>query len=85
MQILAKVKRILPQPSLYSVPDNYSFWSDEHAVHELDQENLIQSGRVWYGEVFDDRSLRTIFHSIFPIWIPSSGKVSARMLRPGLP
>lgn len=47
-------KRVLPQASLDTIPNYYSFRTDDYTFHELDSENLIQSGRVWYGEVFDN-------------------------------
>jgi hypothetical protein len=47
-------KRITPQASLDTTPNNHSYRLDEYAFHELDQINLIQSGRIWYGEVFDN-------------------------------
>ncbi len=32
---------------------------DDYAFHEVDRENMIKSGRVWYGEKFDVQTTRT--------------------------
>ncbi len=46
-------KRITQLPSS-SQPANYiSTTFNDYVFHELDQVNLIKSGREWYGEIFD--------------------------------
>jgi hypothetical protein len=67
-----KGKRITFQPSLDSVPNNFSYRLDEHVFHELDQRNLIQSGRIWYGEEFDNSR----FSYDFPFDVPGIDSTS---------
>ncbi len=47
-------KRIQAQPSSILPANSYSFRFDDYTFHELDQRNLIKSGRIWYGEIFDN-------------------------------
>lgn len=51
---IGKGKRIGDQASLDTVPNYFSYRFDDHIFHELDERNLIQSGRTWYGEQFDN-------------------------------
>ncbi len=46
-------KRIAPYPVISSVPDITVNASDYYGAHELDSLNLINSGKQWVGEVFD--------------------------------
>jgi hypothetical protein len=49
-----KGKRVTDQESLDSVPNYFCYRFDDYSFHELDSVNLIQSGRAWYGEKFDN-------------------------------
>lgn len=46
-------KRIRLEPSTTLPATNYVRRSDAYVAHDLDQRNLIRSGRVWYGELFN--------------------------------
>jgi len=46
-------KRIGAQPSLAGMPTHTVSTFQDYAFHQRDLDNLIGSGRVWYGEVFD--------------------------------
>jgi len=46
-------KRIEDRQSLVETPTHYVSSFDDFCYHELEEHNLIQSGRTWYGEVFD--------------------------------
>ncbi len=50
---LGEGKRIQNQASSTSDPTNFVSKFDEGYHHEIDEVNLIKSGRVWYGETFD--------------------------------
>lgn len=45
--------RIQPQGSTGLTPTDTVDTFDDYAYHEFDSENLIKSGRTWYGEKFD--------------------------------
>jgi hypothetical protein len=45
-------KRIRSESSTTLPPTNFVRRSDDFTSHELDQRNLIRSGRIWYGEAF---------------------------------
>jgi len=49
---LGSGKRITPQQSS-TLPATKVSSFDDYAYHELDAQNLIKSGRQWYGEYFD--------------------------------
>jgi len=51
---LGEGKRVTPESSSDSVANYYTKHFDDFAVHEMDQRNLIRSGRIWYGEIFDN-------------------------------
>ena len=46
-------KRILSQASTITPPNQIVNAFDDYQFHEYDNENLIKSGREWYGEKFD--------------------------------
>lgn len=46
-------KRIQPLPSSTLPATSFARRFDDRAFHEVDLRNLIRSGRVWYGELFD--------------------------------
>jgi hypothetical protein len=54
------------QPSSPSSPSNYSTKFDDYAFHEIDSLNLIRSGRIWYGEVFNNKKDLYDFNFSFP-------------------
>jgi len=59
-------KRILPRASCDSTPNFSTKRFDECLFHELDERNLIRSGKVWYGEVFDNTRNSYDFTFDFP-------------------
>ncbi|MEI7896322.1 MAG: type IX secretion system sortase PorU [bacterium] len=63
---LAAGKRVQPDPSGPVTPNNFSSVYDDHFLHELDQQNLIRSGREWYGETFDNLKSEWAFPFIIP-------------------
>ena len=46
-------KRVSGQPSFTEPPNAYVTKFTDYACHEKDLFNLVNTGRVWYGEVFD--------------------------------
>lgn len=62
---LAEGKRVTP-----GIPDTvantYSRRFDDFIFYEKDSLNLIKSGRIWYGEVFNDKRSSYGFHFSFP-------------------
>lgn len=63
---IGKGKRITDQASLDTIPNYFSFRFDDYTFHELDERNLIQSGRNWYGEQFDNTKKSFDFTFDFP-------------------
>lgn len=55
-----KGKRITTQQSLTEEPNFIVSEFEDHIFHEQNDLNLINSGRNWYGEVFDAVTLRTL-------------------------
>ena len=45
-------KRVQQVPSLTETPNTYSLNFIDHAFHDIDSVNLIQSGKTWVGETF---------------------------------
>ena len=58
--------RVTLQSSSVSTANNYSTKFDDYAFHEIDSLNLIKSGRIWYGDVFNDKKDFHEFHFSFP-------------------
>lgn len=58
-------KRIQQQMTSLSTPTQTITSFIDHQFHELDERNLINSGRTWYGEIFD-LSLSQNFDFSFP-------------------
>ncbi len=50
---LGEGKRIISQQSSGLTPTNFITVFDDYAYHEIEMENLINTGRTWYGETFD--------------------------------
>ncbi|MCX6233431.1 MAG: type IX secretion system sortase PorU [Bacteroidetes bacterium] len=72
-------KRISPEESTTSqVTDQVSSFND-FAAHELDQVNLIKSGRQWFGELFDMVTEYTL-----PFEFPNIDQNSTVYLKAGL-
>ncbi|MBX7108592.1 MAG: type IX secretion system sortase PorU [Chitinophagales bacterium] len=46
-------KRMAEQPSSVLVPNKQISTFDDHAFHEVESENFLESGRDWYGETFE--------------------------------
>lgn len=67
---LGKGKRIQQQHSLTETPNKIISEFEDHQFHEQDEFNLINSGRNWYGEVFDATTNRT-FNFNFPNLVQS--------------
>jgi hypothetical protein len=63
---IGKGKRIENQTSVDTMPNYYSYRFDDYAFHELDEINLIKSGRNWYGEQFDNTKYSYDFTFDFP-------------------
>ncbi|MCX6251407.1 MAG: type IX secretion system sortase PorU [Bacteroidetes bacterium] len=61
-----KGKRVPVQNSADTIPNYYSVRFDDHVFHEIDQENLIKSGKSWFGEVFNETSDSYDFTYDFP-------------------
>ncbi|MCX6305878.1 MAG: type IX secretion system sortase PorU [Bacteroidetes bacterium] len=59
-------KRVGPLPADPSTPNYFSTVFDDYLLHELDQLNLIRSGREWYGETFDNQVKKRDFPFYFP-------------------
>jgi len=59
-------KRVLPRASSDSTPEYIARRFDDHLFHDLDERNLIRSGRIWYGEVFDNSLNSYDFSFDFP-------------------
>ncbi len=59
-------KRVLPRASCDSIPTYAPQRFDDYLYHELDERNLIRSGKVWYGEVFDNIKNSFDFSFDFP-------------------
>ncbi len=59
-------KRILGQASLDTVPDYLSNSFTDHVFHETDSLNLIKSGKLWVGELFDANKTACSFPLSFP-------------------
>ncbi len=60
-------QRVLPMPVNPSAPNYSSFTYDYYLLHDLDQQNLIKSGREWYGETFNNQQSERDF----PFYIPN--------------
>lgn len=58
-------KRLQTEPSLTSNPTHYVTKYNDYQVVEDEEINLIQSGKVWYGDVFGEITERE-YHFIFP-------------------
>lgn len=58
-------KRIVQQESILAAETHTVNSFQDYAFHQRDLENLLNSGRVWYGEVFDATLTRTFTFS-FP-------------------
>lgn len=54
-------KRVQPQEPVTQEPTNEDYTFEDIAFHEKDSLNLIKSGKIWYGEVFNDNQ-EQFFH-----------------------
>ena len=59
-------KRIQQVPSLTDPPNTYSSNYVDHAFHDVDSVNLIQSGKTWVGEMFSYDKNSCDFSFSFP-------------------
>ena len=59
-------RRVQPLPEVTANTNYYSSSFDDYLLHELDQQNLIRSGREWYGETFDNMKSEWSYPFTFP-------------------
>jgi len=59
-------KRISPIASVDSAPQYIARRFDDHRYHDIDEKNLIRSGRIWFGETFDNSKYSYDFPFYFP-------------------
>jgi hypothetical protein len=59
-------KRVQPLPASSVTATNISSHFNDYLLHEVDQRNLLRSGREWYGEVFDNTKNSWVFPFYFP-------------------
>ncbi|MBN1198291.1 MAG: type IX secretion system sortase PorU, partial [Bacteroidales bacterium] len=59
-------KRIQPVTSLDTTPDYTSIRFTDHAFHDVDERNLIRSGKIWLGEEFNESKPVWEFQFDFP-------------------
>jgi hypothetical protein len=59
-------KRVVEKLSSDTTPNTYSRKFDDFRFYETDSLNLIKSGRIWYGEVFNDKKSEYDFTFSFP-------------------
>lgn len=59
-------KRVQPVISLDTTPGYTSIRFVDYAFHDLDERNLIRSGKVWLGEEFDETTREYEFQFNFP-------------------
>jgi len=57
-------KRVTQNPQITTNPDITVNTFNEHFFHELDSLNLIKSGKLWLGEVFNDLSPKIFYFTI---------------------
>tara|TARA_R110001592_G_scaffold145676_3_gene369271 strand:- start:79 stop:2997 length:2919 start_codon:yes stop_codon:yes gene_type:complete len=69
-------KRITPQNSSASPVTHTSTKYDNLIFHELDSVNLIQSGRMWFGEIFDTQLSYTYNYNISNLDLSSSSTIN---------
>jgi hypothetical protein len=58
--------RVHPMPADPAIPNYFSTTYDDYRLHELDLQNLIRSGKEWYGEEFDNVKSERTFPFLFP-------------------
>lgn len=59
-------KRVQPVASLDTTPDYTSIRFTDHAFHDVDERNLIRSGKIWLGEEFNESRPEWEFQFNFP-------------------
>ncbi|MBL7137835.1 MAG: type IX secretion system sortase PorU [Bacteroidales bacterium] len=59
-------KRVQPVASLDTTPGYTSIRFTDYAFHELDERNLIRSGKIWVGEEFNESKPAWEFQFYFP-------------------
>ncbi|MEO5674138.1 MAG: type IX secretion system sortase PorU [Chitinophagales bacterium] len=63
---LGQGKRIIDLPSSAAAPNKFISIFDDYSFHELESENFLTSGRVFYGEPFEFETVQS-----FPFSFPS--------------
>lgn len=58
--------RVVTRPSSTEPPTSYSYRFDDYAIHEKDSLNLIRSGKIWFGEVFNNEKTTRTFSFLLP-------------------
>jgi len=65
-------KRVIPKASSDSVPTFFSNRFNDYMFHEVDEINLIKSGKIWFGEVFNNQKNSYDFPLSFPNIYPAA-------------
>jgi hypothetical protein len=63
---LGEGKRVQPVASLDTTPDYTSIRFTDYAFHDIDERNLIRSGKIWVGEEFNETKSSWEFEFNFP-------------------
>ena len=77
---LGSGKRVPLQPSLSATPSRITNSQDYYSFHELNQVNLVKSGREFYGEKFDLTTSYSFFFNIPDVISTDSIYVKAGVL-----
>ncbi|MBE0648542.1 MAG: type IX secretion system sortase PorU [Bacteroidales bacterium] len=59
-------KRVQPVSSLDTIPGYTSIFFTDYAFHDVDERNLIRSGKIWLGEEFNESKPVWEFQFSFP-------------------
>jgi Peptidase family C25/Secretion system C-terminal sorting domain len=72
-------KRIVAQNSSVSTITNISNKYDNLIFHEMDSLNLIQSGRIWFGEVFDTQLSYTFNYTLSNLDLSATATINTNV------
>ncbi len=70
-------KRVQPLPMVTEIPNHLSSSFDSFLLHERDSQNLIRSGKEWFGETFDVQT--SVQH--FPFYFQNIDTMSSVKVR----
>jgi len=73
-------KRITTQSSSISTPNKFITTFDDYAFHEVEKENFLNSGRVWYGEAFEFETLQSFPFSFSSLVTSTPVKVTTAFM-----